>query len=355
MRQIALILSLLICAITSAQSTSKEIIYISVLQPELTEIPTEAKTQLETKLNQLLMQNGIASDDPNNRFVLTAKASVVTKDIVAGPPAKVSMRIDFTFIVGDAEENVKYESCTLSTIGVGINENKAFIAAIKNIKPQNRELISFLNAAKSKITAYYSDKCEQIKSDAAREASNRNYEKAIYMLLQIPNVCSCADECQQLAVQYSVEKSNNDAAVLLNQAKSVWASSPNQHGASSAADIIAQIPANTTSQSEIDALLEEINKKLKADEKREWEFRMKQYNDRIEKQKREDRQRIEQQRADNAYRSRQQIANNEYRRTQQAADNAARSQSIEALRQVGIEYAKNQPKSVTYQKNVILW
>ena len=80
---------------------------------------------------------------------------------------------------------------------------------------------------------------------------------------------------------------------------------------------------------------EEINRKLKADEKREWEFRMKQYNDRIEKQKREDRQRIEQQRADKAYRSRQQIANNEYRRTQQAADNAARSQSIEALRQDG--------------------
>ena len=159
---------------------------------------------------------------------------------------------------------------------------------------------------------------------------------------------------------------NNRASQLLNEAKALWAASPTPDGASAAADVIARIPANTNVQNGIEALTREINSKLRADQRARWEFKMKQYNDQVEKQKRDDQARLEQQRADNAYRAKQQEANNEYRRTQQTADNAyrsnqqvadnaARRQAIEAARQVGIEYAKNQPKSVTYNQNVILW
>lgn len=350
-----LILAIISTGISLCSFAQGQDIFISIMQPERDNIPSEAKQQLENKMSQLLMQNGIASEDPNNRFVLVANASVISKDIVSGPPTKVSMNIDFTFIIGDAEENVKYESYTVSTTGVGINDNKAFISAIKGIKPQNKELVAFLNNAKSKIVDYYSAKCEVIKADAAREAANRNYSKAVYLLMQIPEVCNCAYDCQQMAIQYSKEQTKNDAAALLNKAKSIWASSPNAYGASEAADIIATIPANTPSQAGIDSLVKEINTKLRADEKREWNFKMRQYNDRIAKQKRDDQARLENQRADNARRARQQSADNEYRRIQQSADNAARRQSIEAIRQVGLAYAKNQPKSITYQKNIILW
>ena len=369
---------LFVSVISFAQESSyEEFIYVSVLQPERHEIPSEARAQLENKLNQLLMQNGIVSEDPHNRFVLTAKTFITTKDIVPGPPSKVSMNINFTLIIGDAEDNVKYESATLSMVGVGINENKAFISAIKKLKPQDPTLVSFVSNAKQKIIQYYNNKCEKIKFDAVREAGSRNYDKAVYMLMQIPNVCSCAEDCQRLAIQYCTDKLNNDAAALLNRAKSAWAASPGPQGAADAADFLAKIPANTTSQSGINALIAEIKSKLKDDEMRAWNFKMRQYNDRIEKQRRDDTARLEQQRADNAYRSRQQkadnqyrakqqnadnqyrakqqIADNEYRRIQQAADNRARSQTIEAARQVGLAYAKNQPKSVTYQENVILW
>ena len=323
------------------------------------------------------MQNGIANDDPNNRFVLTTKVSVITKDIVAGPPQKISMNLDFTFIIGDIEEKKKYESVTISSVGVGTNENKAFISAIKNIKPRNPQLVELITAAKQKIEEYYALKCSQIQKDAANEAAQRNYERAIYLLMQVPDVCDCAMECQDLAIQYSSEWMNNNAAQMLNQAKALWAANPDSKGASQAADVLSQIPGNSSSQHEVDRLIAEINSKLKADQKQAWDFKMKQYNDRIEKQKRDDQARLEQQRADNLfrdrqqdadnkyraeqqranneYRNRQQLADNEYRRSQQSADNAARKQAIEAAREIGVTYAKNQPKSVTYQRNVILW
>lgn len=338
-----------------AQSNAANQIYIQVMQPERDNIPAEAAKQLENKLTQLISANGVAEVDPANRFVLTSKASILTKDIVPGPPAKVSMNIDFTFMVGDLVDNKVFESFTISTVGVGINENKAFIAAIKNVKPKNPDLVAFLNAAKQEIVNYYASRCSQIKQEAEREAAAQNFDKAIYMLVQVPDVCDCAGECHELAIKYNRNKVNTNAATILNKAKAAWAESPDATGAANAADFLARIPGGTTSQKEADALIAEINKKLRADQKKEWEFKMQQYHDQVEKQKRDDQARLEQQRADNERRAVTQQADNEYRRTQQAANNAARTQLIEACRQVGIEYAKNQPKSVTYQRNVILW
>lgn len=330
-------------------------IFMTVIVPERENIPSEAAKQLQVKLQQLVAANGIASDDVNNRFVITAKASILTKDIIPGPPISVSQNIDFTIIIGDAVENKIFETFTISTTGVGQNENKSFISAIKNIKPKSKELIAFLEKGKQDIVSYYNSRCAQVKQEAQSLAAARKYDAAIYQLMLIPDVCDCANDCQELAIQYSKEYTINHAAQLLNEAKAAWAQSPNATGAAKAADIITRIPANTPSQPAIESLTKEINSKLRSDEKKEWEFRMQKYKDEQANHEREQAMRAEQQRADNEYRSRQQAANNAYRTRQQAADNAARKQLIDAYRQVGLAYANNQPKTIIYQKNIILW
>lgn len=337
------------------ENNNGEKIYLQVCQPERKDIPQEASRHLEQLLQKLVTSNGIMEQDPSNRFVLTSKASVVTKDILPGPPAKVSMNIDFTIMVGDIVENKVFESAVVSTVGVGINENKAFIAAVKSIKPRNKELVDFLEKAKQKIVQYYSSKGVELKKEAEKEAASHNYQKAIYLLSLVPSVCKEADECRDMAIQYHREYREMNALELLNRAKARWAESPNAAGASVVADILEEIPSGTSSQKHIDALTAEITEKLKSDEKRDWDFKMEKYRNRVEKQKRDDAARLEQQRADNELRSAQQAADNARRAEQQRADNEARKQEIEACRQVGLEWAKNQPKEVTYQNNIILW
>ena len=127
----------------------------------------------------------------------------------------------------------------------------------------------------------------------------------------------------------------------------------------------------------MELLISDIESKLKEYQRKEWAFKIQKYKDNIAKEKREYALRAEQQKADNEYRAKQQVsdnayrakqqasdnafranqqaANNAYRANKQTADNAARRQYIEACRQVGLEYAKNQPKTVVYRKNVILW
>ena len=116
-----------------------------------------------------------------------------------------------------------------------------------------------------------------------------------------------------------------------------------------------QIPAGSKVQAELDALIAEINQKLREDEKRDWAFKMKQYEDEQARQKREFQLRKQQQEADIAYRNRQQAADNEYRRTEQVARDQRRRMLIDACRQVGLAFAKTYQPPIYNIKNVYAW
>ena len=195
-------------------------IYISVVQPERSDIPQEAAKQLVNKMHQLITANGIADTDPNGRFVITAKSSIVTKDIIGGAPQRISQKIDFTFLVGDVIENKVFESYTFTSMGVGINENKSFINAITKIKTSNPQFTEFIGKSKEKILQYYASRCEQILLEAKQQAANHDYQQAIYQLMQIPNICDCAERCQTLMIEYYDAYTETTAAKLLNEAKS---------------------------------------------------------------------------------------------------------------------------------------
>lgn len=335
---------------------------ISVVQPDRDEIPSEAGKQLERKMSQLLTANSTSSLDANNRFVITAKANVTSKDIVASTPQRISEKIDLTLIIGDMVENKVFETITLPLIGIGINENKAFIAAINQIKPQDKDLVAFLDRAKEKIVNYYSVRCLQIIKQAQQLASNNEYDEAIYQLMQVPDICDCSKECQDLMIEYAIRKNNAEAAQLLNEAKARWAASPTSEGASQVADIIAKMPANTDSQSKVESLIAAINRKLRQDEKRQWDFKMKKYNDAKERERREFQLRVDQQTADNELRAKQVEANVQNRREeleakkrQHAEEQTTRRKMIDAAKSVGLGFANNLPKAITYIKNVMSW
>lgn len=361
MRKVLSFICLLVAGCFCSYGQTEQL-YISVVQPERSEISAEAGKQLERKMTQLLTANGISSQDANNRFVMTAKIDITSKDIVASTPQRISEKIDLTFLVGDVVDNKVFETITIPLIGIGINENKAFIATINQLKPQNAELSEFIDRAKKKIVDYYAIRCSQIVKQAQKLASGNEYDEAIYQLMQIPDICDCAKECQDLMIEYIIKRNDAIAAQLYNEAKARWAASPTQQGASEVADIIAKIPVNTSSESKVNSLINTINKKLRDDEKRQWEFKMKQYNDAQAKERREYQLRVEKQMADNRYREKRLEAETQQRRRelearqrQQAEEQITRRKWIDAARSVGLEYVNNLPKSTNNTKNIMSW
>ena len=312
-------------------------ITIHAYVPEGEELPYEAHKLLTTKLSQIVTANGIADNENFVRFVLTAKVNVITKDIVAGPPQRISQKLDITLLLGDIEEDKVYSQLTISAVGVGQSYEKSFISAFKNINPTNKAISSFLQEGKEKVIGYYQTHCEDLIAEAKKQASMQNYEDALMLLTSIPDVCTnCFDEAARIAAPIYTDMIDERGLELLNQARSVWANKPTREGAREATHLISQINFAASCQPQAITLLRDITVKMKEIDCREWEHQMQVYQDSIEREKRQWEQNVRE------YEDRVQT----------------QRMYIKAARDVAITYARNQPKVITRVVNynrIILW
>lgn len=336
-------------------------IVLNTYLPEKIDLPTEAKNLLETKLSQIASNYGMGGSDVNPRFIITAAVNVGTKDIIPGPPQMIAQNIDLTLFIGDAIENKSFCNTTISFKGVGTNENKAFIDALKRINPNNKDISLFIEEGKTKIIAYYNTQCDFSIKNALTLKNQGKYDEAIYKLSLVPEICQeCYFKCLDTLKYVYQEKIDNDCQVKFKKAKTIWAANASSKGAEEAADVLSLIDPLANCQSDVDVFIKSIDAKLKADEKARWEFKMKQYADKVIKEKEE--MKIAEQQAirNDVLKKDQQQKDHEINKINvvQQAKKDERNYELDKIRvnaykEVAIEYAKNQPKSITY--NNINW
>jgi hypothetical protein len=357
MKKIIVILFLTFVAInTNAQVKLDDFgrVVLNTYLPDNIAIPTEAKNLLLTKITQITSNNGMGGSQANPRFVITANVNVGTKDIIAGPPQMIAQNIDITFFVGDAVTNTIFSNITLSLKGVGVNENKAFIDALKTINPKNKELLAFLEEGKTKIINYYSTNCDFIIKDAQALVKHQKYDEAIYQLSLVPDVCKdCYFKCLDTLTQIYQQKIDADCKVKFNEAKVTWTTAQTPNGAEKAGVILSAINPMANCQKDVTAFIKVIGAKLKADEKARWQFKMKQYADKIVMQKEQLRIAEEKGKRDDTYRENQSQRDVILQEKQSSRNYELDKIRINSYREVAIEIAKNQPKSVTYTN--IFW
>jgi hypothetical protein len=346
MKKIFLFLGIITFALDSSAQVKLDDfgrIILNTYLPEDLAVSYEAKNLLITKLNQIASNNGMGGGQANPRFIITANVNVGTKDIIAGPPQMIAQNIDVTLFIGDALSNVIFSNVTLSLKGVGTNENKAFIEAFKTINPKNKEVAAFLEEGKKKIIDYYATQCDFIIKDAQTLVKQEKYDEAIYQLALVPEVCQdCYFKCLDTLSSIYQQKIDNDCKVKLNEAKVTWTAAQNPAGAEKAGDILSTINPMANCQTDVTAFINMIDAKLKADEKARWQFKMKQYADKIAAEKEQVRIAGEKGKRDDTYRENQSSRNFEL-------DKIHSNNS----REIAVEYARNQPKTVTY--NNIYW
>ena len=330
----------LICAMRiHAQKCFDDIGRISIhaYVPESEEIPYESHKMLVSKLSQIISANGIADNENVVRFILTAKINVVSKDIVVGPPQRISQKLDITFILGDIDEDKVYSQLTISAIGIGQNLEKSYISAFKNINSKNPAIMAFIQEGKERLLAYYQTHCNELIAEAKKQASQQNYEEALMLLTSIPSVCaSCFEESARIATTIYTNMIEVRGAEFLNQARATWANNPSREGAIEATRLLSQINFAASCQTQATSLLKEITVKMNEIDRREWKHQMQVYHDGIEREKRQWTQNVR-----------------EYEDNVQA-----QRMYLKATRDVAIAYAKNQPKKITRVINfnrVILW
>ena len=140
--------------------------------------------------------------------------------------------------------------------------------------------------------------------------------------MAVPKVCKeCYDQCMAKAVEVYQKKIDENGALLVQQARNKWLVTRDYSAAKESLAILVTIAPQSKAQKDANSLISEINTHLRNNEamaeerrKQEWEFALKQYNDHIKTQ----------------------------------------HKMIDAAREIGLAYANNQPRTITYN-NFISW
>lgn len=255
---------------------------LSVYVEDLAEpFPAGAKALMESRLTQVLTRNGIAGMSYQGQFALTAMALPLDKDILPGPPAKISEKMEITLFIVDVYNKTIFSSATVTARGIGENENKAYIDGIKRMPVQNKDIAAFIEEGKTKIVDFYDTKGEQMIKKARTLAKQKQYGEALNIVSLIPEECKHYDAALQAGLDIYQMYLDNECNVNLAAARQAWAAEQNSVGAQRAGEYLANILPDAACYGEAMELYKEIKGKVLDD----WKFEMKKYQDGVDLEK----------------------------------------------------------------------
>ncbi|PKP35906.1 MAG: hypothetical protein CVU00_00240 [Bacteroidetes bacterium HGW-Bacteroidetes-17] len=253
-----------------------------IIPPGVDGIPEHARSLLQNKLDQVASQNGLGGISGSPRFALTAKMSVMTKDITPTQPPMEAYTYGIYLYIVDIVEQTIVSSTSITTKGAGTNANKAYTNGLKPINLNNTEIKNFMQDGKRKIIEYYNSKCDFIISRAKSLASQNQFGQSLALLSSVPDVCKdcfmkCMDEIGPIYQDYI----NHDCEAYVNIASGLFAANPNTTGAVDATAVLSLIDPDSDCFKKSGTLISKIEKKMREDEKRDWKFMERVWGDNV--------------------------------------------------------------------------
>jgi hypothetical protein len=282
---------------------------VSFVPEQIEQMPDAARSMLTNKLSQIATQSGMGGSSLNQRFIITANIIVLTKDLTPTAPPMTAMTLEVALYIGDGIDGTIFASQSVTLKGVGENETKAYMAALRNLKTNDPQYQTFLEKGKTKIIEYYNSKCDFIIKEAQALASQSQFDAAIYKLTGVPEVCKdCFNKCMDAIAPIYQKRIDKDCLVRLAAANNIWSANQDANSANSAGEVLAYIDPQAACYKEAKALTEKMAKRVKELDQREWNFKLKQQQDDVDITK----------------------------------------ATINAVRDIGVAYGNGQPKSIVY-------
>lgn len=271
----AILISLLFVATLGIAQNSNNVALGTFIPDEAEPMPASAKQILNTRLGQIITKNGISDISYNSRFIITPNVSVISKDVVASAPPKIAYNLDVTLYIGDGLNGTLYSSRSFNIKGVGTNETKAYIAAIKQLRANNSEMQRFVSEGKKKIIEFYDSNCDMINKEATSLANQNKFEEALNLLVNIPSISSCFDSSQRAIKNMYQKVVDRDCKLKLADATAIWSANQDIYAANEAGAILATIEPAANCYSEAKSLFNKIEKRVKQMDDRKWDYKLK--------------------------------------------------------------------------------
>lgn len=248
-------------------------------------MPAGATEYLRNKLHQIATAQGLGGAFQNQRFIISGKTVEVEKVIQPGAPSMTVLNLDVHVYVGDGIEGVLYASATKSVKGIGENETKAYINALKNINVKDPAFAEMLETGKTRIIEYYNANCDLIIQKAMALSGQEKFEESLSVLASVPTVCAkCFEFASEAATSVYKAKRDKDCRISMAKAKAAMADESYREAAMALATGI--VPG-AICYDEASKLMSDIVQKAEAKNKRDWDFAMKAYDDAVDIRKQE--------------------------------------------------------------------
>lgn len=295
-------------SLVAQEKIKTEGISLAAYVPYQTErVPASAKKMLLNRLTQIITKNGIANNPYNSRFVMVPNVSVLSKDITPTAPPKTALNLNVTLYIGDGVSGTLFASESFELKGVGNNENKAYISAVKRLSPKNPDVLAFIEQGKVKIIEYYNANCDNFVKQASALETQNKFKEALSVLTNIPEASTCFDKVKSKIEVLYKKVIDRDCKQKLAKANAIWIANQDLNAANEAGAILASVEPEGACYNDVKSLYTKIAARVKELSDRDWNYELKVLD--------------------------------------------LKKQYIKAARDVGVAYGKNQPKNVNYKVN----
>ncbi len=193
---------------------------LRVLLPSTSNISNDAALTLYNRLNQSVSLNGIASTDDSNKFLLIPSVVVASIEATATAPINYVAELEITIYIVDNSRKLLFAQETLIKKGIGENETKAVMEAVKSLKARDPKLKKIITVAKNKIVEYYNTECDNVIKTINAYIDMEMYDKALDELNAIPQIdelTGCYDNTLNILSEISQEQQESSRNSIKNE------------------------------------------------------------------------------------------------------------------------------------------
>lgn len=258
-------------------------IALSIVMPDNVEgMDVSQLSKLQTKITQIIATSGLAASGYNNNFVIYPKFAIYESSVVESGMQDITIiTCELTLFIKQVDNNIVFSTISKPLKGNGKSKNIAITNALSKININDRDYKSFIETGKGKIVQYYESKCQDIITKSESLVKKQDYEQALGLLMSVPEEVSCYNKVQEKSIEAYKAYQNQKCAVQLQEAKTQLAS----NNYSTALDVLSEIDPSTPCFKESQVLVNNAAAKVDAEEKKQWDLQMKQYNDSVSLEK----------------------------------------------------------------------
>jgi hypothetical protein len=257
------------------------------LTPYVAESETtkDASRLLRDRLNSAIVKVGFGGEGSNPRFIIGPSISMLSQNITSTAPTLYSNTYEINFMVVDVVTQTIFNSYTVEFKGVGASPEKAFINGFRKVKLEDQGFFDFLKKSEEKIISFFDENCTSFIQQSDAEAGMRNFDNAYAIISSIPIECkSCFEKIKDKKLKYFQGSLNLQCNELLMSMRAELGkyNDPSASGFNAEAmSYYAMIDRQSSCYKEAQSVYTNYIRKLKPQQKRDWEFRVKKYEDNL--------------------------------------------------------------------------